>query len=180
MTVILHDAKAKLTMEGVTLADEVACNDLVYADDTLLIDICGSNLQKFMEAVQQIGGEVGLTFNWGKLELLQVRSSAQVYKPDGTEIASKSSMKYLGSVLSSNRRMHLELSCRIGLAMADFKCLKQVWSHANLSTKRKLQIFTACIESKLLYGLQTAWLSVVERRRLDGFQARCLRQVLWI
>lgn len=28
-----------------------------------------------------------------------------------------------------------------------------------------------------MYGLQTAWLGKVQRRRLNGFQARCLRQI---
>ena len=34
------------------------------------------------------------------------------------------------------------------------------------------------MESKLLYGLHTAWLAKAERRKLDGFQARCLRRIL--
>ena len=36
------------------------------------------------------------------------------------------------------------------------------------------------MESKLLYGLVCGCLTVAEKRRLDGFQARCLRQVLGI
>ena len=34
--------------------------------------------------------------------------------------------------------------------------------------------------SKLLYSLHVAWLSTAARRRLDGFQARCLRKILGI
>lgn len=32
--------------------------------------------------------------------------------------------------------------------------------------------------SRLLYSLRTAWLNVAEMRRLNGFQARCLRVIL--
>merc|ERR1711904_200515 len=46
-----------------------------------------------------------------------------------------------------------------------------------LPIRRKAQIFQAVIASKLLYGLSTAWLNTAEQRRLNGFQARCLRRV---
>lgn len=35
----------------------------------------------------------------------------------------------------------------------------------------------AFVGSKLLYGLSSSWLYVAEQRRLDGFQARCLRRM---
>lgn len=39
-------------------------------------------------------------------------------------------------------------------------------------------MFEACIISKLVYGLVTTVLNQNERRRLDGFQARCIRRIL--
>ena len=38
----------------------------------------------------------------------------------------------------------------------------------------------SCIVAKLLYGLDSAWLSSVMQRKLDGFQAKCLRRILKI
>ena len=38
----------------------------------------------------------------------------------------------------------------------------------------------ACVVSKLAYGLQTACMNQAERKKLDGFHARCLRQILRI
>ena len=38
----------------------------------------------------------------------------------------------------------------------------------------------ACIVAKLLYGLDSAWLSSAMQRKLDGFQAKCLRRILKI
>ena len=74
-------------------------------------------------------------------------------------------------------RIGSELSRRLGQAHADFRTLQRVWSHAAISRPRKVQIYNACIVSKLLCSLHTAWLSKTERRRLDGFQARCLRRI---
>ena len=36
------------------------------------------------------------------------------------------------------------------------------------------------IVSRLLYGLSSAWLNAAQLRRLNGFQARCLRRILGI
>ena len=44
----------------------------------------------------------------------------------------------------------------------------------------KLKFFNAFVLSKLRYGLATVWLVTAQRRRLDGFVARCLRRVLRI
>ena len=46
-----------------------------------------------------------------------------------------------------------------------------------MSRVRKNDIFDTVITSKLLYGLAGAWLNTAERRRLDGFQNRCLRPI---
>ena len=41
-------------------------HELLYADDTLLIDDSSDTLQKFMEAVKRAGQEYGLALNWKK------------------------------------------------------------------------------------------------------------------
>ena len=46
--------------------------------------------------------------------------------------------------------------------------------------RRKLQFFNALSISQLLYGLSSVCLVDAQRRRLDGFHARCLRQLLRI
>ena len=70
-----------------------------------------------------------------------------------------------------------ELNRRIGMACADFKALARIWNHASLTREWKYRIYRACILTKLLYGLQTAWLTKPQRKKLDGFHARCVRQI---
>ena len=92
MSVLLHDAKAKLLQEsGDCLTAEFDINELVYADDTLLIDIHDGALQKYMECVAGVGAEYGLAFNWKKLEVLPVRTTAKIRKADGTHVEAKNS-----------------------------------------------------------------------------------------
>jgi len=95
-------------------------------------------------------------------------------------VTKKSSLDYLGTLLCGDGHIQSELGRRIGCARADFNLLHRVWGHRTLSTKRKVAVFTSLIESRLLYGLPCACLAVADRRRLHGFQARCLRRILKI
>ena len=44
----------------------------------------------------------------------------------------------------------------------------------------KRQVQDASVINRLLYGLQAAWLIKAARARLDGFHAKCLRQIFGI
>ena len=95
-------------------------------------------------------------------------------------MATTDHLTYLGSTLASDGRATAELSRRIGMAKADFRTLGRVWKNSALTSKRKLAIYSSLVESKLLYSLSTATYTVAELRRLDGFQAKCLRSILGI
>ena len=112
--------------------------------------------------------------------MLPVRATAEIHTPTGDKVQCRGSMVYLGSSLAADGHIGCELNRRLGAANADFLKLQRVWRHAQLSIQRKLAIFDACICSKLSYGLSTACLTQVERRRLDGFHARCLRKLFRI
>ena len=49
-----------------------------------------------------------------------------------------------------------------------------------MDVKKKIDIYTKLVETKLLYGLASVCLTVAQTRQLDGFQARCLRRILRI
>ena len=74
-------------------------NELVYADDTLLVDIDDDAVGQFMESVGVAGAQYGLSFNWSKLEALSVNADMAIRKPDGTFVKVYQSMLYLGSLL---------------------------------------------------------------------------------
>eukprot|EP00959_Pyramimonas_sp_CCMP1952_P110992 2321958-Pyramimonas_sp.AAC.1 len=53
-------------------------------------------------------------------------------------------------------------------------------STLQLALSEGLKFFQALVTSKVMYSLNSAWLNKAERKRLDGFQARCLRRILHI
>ena len=89
-------------------------------------------------------------------------------------------MHYLGASIYGDGRADSEISRKLGAARADFQQLAKLWNHANVPLKSKLQYFHSLIISRLIYGLASLWLVVSQRRRLDGFYARCLRQLMRI
>ena len=99
---------------------------------------------------------------------------------NGKMIEDTGSLVYLGGLLVADGRADSEVSRRIGAAAGDFRCLQKVWSHAGVSRSRKIQLFCSIVVSKLQYGLATLWMTMPQRRRLDGFCARCLRRILRI
>ena len=58
--------------------------------------------------------------------------------------------------------------------------MSQLWKHTSLNISKKLEVFQAVVASALLPGLATTWLNSRQQRQIDGFQARCLRDILKI
>ena len=85
-----------------------------------------------------------------------------------------------GKYLCSTGKAGTELSCRLGAARNEFDLLRRVWSHASISKSRKLQIYDACVVSKLMYCLDTVSLNVAEFNKLEAFHHRCLRKIAGI
>ena len=121
-----------------------------------------------------------MQLHWGKFQLLNVRCDFSFSTPEGSSITKTESIGYLGATLNENGKISSELGRRLGIAWADFRNLLRVWNHVSIPLQRRVQIFNAVIMPQIMYGLSSSWLCVADRRRLDGFQARCLRKVLRI
>jgi len=180
MTILLGDAREKLRQTyGVTLPQDCV-NELLYADDTLLIGAHGPTIEKYLNCIVHVGEESGLLMNWGKVELMTVNCDGAITTPDGTVLTSKPSFVYLGSLISADGDVNSELARRLGAAQADFKKLHQVWGHTRLSTYDKTLVYNTCVVSRLMYGLQAMWPKKSARDKIDAFHARCLRKILGI
>ena len=64
-------------------------NDLLYADDTLLLGTGSAGLTSFFGAVAECGLECGLSLNFEKTQALNVRNKATVMGPDGLPVVEK-------------------------------------------------------------------------------------------
>ena len=180
MSVLMHDAIGMLSPAARAAYERGDLADITFADDTLLMGVSPQFLSEFLDAMASAGRRYGMELHYGKLQLLNVQCNCNFEMPNGQQLVASDGMTYLGTVLTEDGRLNNELGRRIGAARAELVALTKVWRHSSLTTKRKLQIYSSLVESKLLYGLLTCSLTVAELRRLDGFQAKCLRQVLRI
>ena len=133
-----------------------------------------------MTAVTGCGSHYGLQVHWGKVHYVPVCTRQAVRAPDGQLIPPQDSMMYLGATIHGSGRFGCEVARKIGSARADFRTLQTVWNHASVSRHRKVQLFDSLIQSKLRNATASAWLLKADLRRLDGFQAYCLRRILRI
>ena len=138
------------------------------------------HLQEYLAAVASAGQRFGMELHYGKLQLICIGGARPVVKPNGEILQPIHEMQYLGTVLTECGQVNSELSRRIGQAKGEFTSLCKVWKHSALSTKRKLHIFQALVLSKLLYGIAACCFSAAQHRRVNGFQAKCLRSILGI
>ena len=180
MTVLITDAKKLLGSSGTQLSTKTRSNGIIYAYDTLLIDTDIGNVEKYMHCVRRAGSMYGLSFNWKKLELVSSTEVSSISAPTGDAISPKGQIVYLECTITADGTAGSELNRRLGAARAEFEQLRRVWSHSGISRARKLEIFNACVISKLLYNLHSLWLSPAEAQKVDGFQSRCLRRVMKI
>lgn len=136
MTVVMVDVAAKLPDEDQAALAQGSLAELLYADDTLLLSVSASTLERFLAAVSEAGATYGLELHWGKLQLLRIRSESPVRRPDGSCIDSKEDISYLGTSLHGDGRVERELARRLGVAHADFRSLVRLWGHPSVSRSR--------------------------------------------
>eukprot|EP00973_Karenia_brevis_P088893 12328589-Karenia_brevis.AAC.1 len=55
-----------------------------------------------------------------------------------------------------------------------------LWKKIDNTAKAKLNIYNSIIRSKLVYGLETAGLTIGQNKKIDAFQQRGIRQILKI
>ena len=180
MSALMTDAQAQLSTCSQAALSNGYLEDILYADDTLIIGRVGAHVKEYMKAIEQCGHECGLKIHWGKVQLVKVRTNEELTGPDGQILSDKQSMIYLGSTVHADGRFRADVGRKLGAATADFQALVAVWKNAGISSFRKLEIFDAVVVSKLLYSTSSAWLTKGDLRKLDGFHARCLRRILKI
>ena len=132
MTVLMHDCRAKMGDIPMEL------EELLYADDILLIGREPAELQRYMDCIATEGRRYGLQLNNSKLEMLQIHSNATIMDPDGNPVKCKASLKYLGAVLQNTGRIDPEIGSKLGMTRQDFRRLIQIWQYANIAKRWKI------------------------------------------
>ena len=151
--------------------------------------------QRVLHLIQIIASQCNLKLNLGKCELLITHppshaphdvyfhqptdSTGQPTAPP-TKLKVKTHAKYLGVLITPHADMDKDITARINRGRSGYKKLHRFWSHTNIPTGWKLQVFKMCFIPMLTYGMKSAALKVDHLHRLGSFQANCIRKILHI
>ena len=91
------------------------------------------------------------------------------------------SFTYMGSTLSREANIHLEVNNRLSKANSALGRLrKKVWDRLGISQKTKLKVYMAVVLTVLLYACESWTVYSRYARKLNQFHKKCLRIILSI
>ena len=108
-----------------------------------------------MDILVDEGRRYGLELNWSKTVAMRIHNEGQLIQPSGEPVKFVEQAVYLGGLLSTTACAKSEVTRRIGEARGVFKALQRCWSHANISRQRKIELYLACVVSKVMYNLES-------------------------
>ncbi len=149
--------------------------DLDFADDIALISNEIEQAQQLLLNVERECKKVGLRLNTKKTKYMayNTQQSNGIKTDDGTELDMVPDFKYLGAWMESSEK---DIKVRIALAWKALNSMNTVWSSC-MSQLLKVRLFTATVESVLLYGCEAWTLNKRLEKWIDGCYTRMLRAV---
>ena len=135
---------------------------LLFADDIVVMSELEEGLQHSMQVMSGVLSKWELKVNWRKTKVMRVaRKSEDCEVKIGEEVVDQvDEMKYLGVMISSDRRMEKEVEARIGSATRVIGGMNEtVLKRKELSRSPKLKVVNATMIPTLLYHCETWCLS---------------------
>ena len=151
-----------------------------YADDTILFSTSPRGLNEIWKHMEECSGYYGLKLNPAKRHSLNMHREARIHFADGTLLDKAQDATYLGNNLNHTVNLRREITQRIQDAMSTWRRLAVFWKASNVSKKWQLVMYDAVTKTKLLYNLETVFLTQTLRKKMGAFQLRGLRQILKI
>ena len=153
-------------------------SDAEFADDIALVTNTEKEAEELLREVEEVSMSVGLHINESKTKYLveNVMEPQGIVSTDGKPIKLVEDFLYLGAKI---RNTEEDVVDRVRKAWAACHSLKSVWQ-SDLRKGLKIRLFTATVESVLLYGSETWTLTKRLTKMLDGCYTRMLRMALSI
>ena len=162
----LNDPRNQNTFQGINF------NELLYADDTLLIAKRARVATKYLHLVEAESNYLHLKLNQDNCAFISCNSNGSSFFSNGLRMQTSEDISYLGIHVTKKSDPTHEIRKRISATMAVLKKLDMFWLNTRCSKKCKLLVYDACITSKLLYGLETLEPTQGVAQLLNTFQLK--------
>jgi len=173
-------------LQAVTKIKETIIRDLLFADDCALNAGSEEVMQVSMDKFSSACDNFGLTISTKKTEVMHQPAPGKPYQEPvihvkGQKLQAVDNFTYLGSTLSRQVTIDVEVTKRIAKASSAFGRLrKQVWERRGISLHTKLKVYQAMVLPTLLYACETWTVYSRHAKRLNHFHTTSLRKLLRI
>ena len=150
--------------------------DLDFADDLALLTTEIDQAQEVLSRLEKEAAKIGLHLNVPKTEVMTFNQEEDkiIVARDGREIKVVFDFKYLGCYVDNSAQ---DIKVRKALAWSACHKMQKIWK-SSLPKKIKIRLFTATVESILLYGCSTWTLTKAMEKSLDRTYTRMLGMAL--
>ncbi|GFR71836.1 endonuclease-reverse transcriptase [Elysia marginata] len=159
-------------------------NNIIYADDTVLIAENKDDLQKLLNIVEEESRKKGLELNSKKTEVMVISRKQEPPKCDifinDAKLKQQDKFKYLGTIITSDDRNNNEIAARIAQAKTNFQKMRAVLTNKHISIQTRKRVLQCYIESILLYGCEAWTISKQIEAKLEATEMWFLRRMLRI
>ena len=178
MTCVDSDGKSRSSGHALNSRIPGAGFDAVYyADDTILFSTAPRGLNEILKHMEDCSGHYCSKLNRGKCHSLNLHREANIHFRDGTVLHKAQDATYLGNNLNHIANPKREITQRIQDVMTTWRGLAISWKASSAGKKTAAGHLWCCCQ-KLLYNLETVYLTRSLRKKLETFQLHGLRQIL--
>ena len=148
--------------------------DLDFADDISLINESIAEAENLLHRLELATQTIGLFLNAKKTKYMHLNPTTDfgIQSIGGTQIEKVDDFKYLGAYTNTSH----DIDTRLAHAWSALNSLNKIW-RSGTSSKTKIDLFKATVESILLYSCESWSLTVALTKKLDGAYTRMLRRV---
>ncbi|XP_053400610.1 uncharacterized protein LOC128557341 [Mercenaria mercenaria] len=134
-----------------------------------------------LQKLKENASSIGLKISSRKTKVMRLNARIQTpVKIDQTNIEDVETFTYLGGIITSKGGSDEDIDSRIGKGRNQFRRLRKIWTSSIFSIQTKVKLFNSLVMSVLLYGSETWKATEQDKKKLDTFQNRCLRQIFRI
>ena len=130
-------------------------NNILYADDTILIADSEAKLQNLLNAVVMESEQNGLSINWQKLVCMVISKSLNTppcnVTVNGDKLKQLDQFSYLGSLITQNSRSDKEIKRRVRISKSVFHSMQKVLTSRSINMCTKMRLLKCYVWSTLLY-----------------------------
>ena len=165
--------------EGGIMIDGVTITNLRYADDIVLLGKTQEEVRRMTELVEEHCKRYKLNINVNKTKVMKVgREQEQVIIDlEAGRLEQVEEFKYLGVSFTKTGDTARAIQERIKLGYAAMNRLTKIWKENTISRSLKIRLFNAIVVPTVLYGAESWVIKQKERKKLLGFEMKCLRRI---